>query len=152
MSLRMRLGPKETRLWEDFLVIYQGAYKNYVYDLRVEPSSLEFTKEGEPIIRNWQKVGAPRIDVCACSMQNNPVIFEVKPEATFMTIAQVIAYKELMLKFGRIIAGVDMVIVCRTLSDVNQRICDKYGIKVYKIGEKPVPDSLPLPGMKVGKK
>ena len=113
---------------------------------------MEFTREGEPILRNWQKVGAPRIDVCACSMKDNPVLFEVKPDATFMTIAQIIAYKELMVKFSRITGAVEMVIICRTLSDVNQRICDKYGIKVYRVEDPRESKTGVLPGMAVKEK
>ena len=145
MSLRPRLGPKESRLWENWQEAHGGDYKNYNYDVRVEPQALEFTKEGEPILRNWEKLGSPRIDVCACSKTNMPVIFEVKPDANFETIAQVIAYKEFMRLFGRLIGQPEMVIVCRTMGNINEKLCQKYGIKVYKIPEKDKIETLPLP-------
>ena len=147
MSLRPRLGPKESRLWDDWLEIYGGDYRNYIYDIRVEPRALEFTKEGEPILRQWQKVGAPRIDVCACSHAGQPVIVEVKPVANFDTVAQVIAYKELMATLGRVPGKVEMVIICRTISTINEQLCTKYGIKIYKLKDKAEPDSRTLPGM-----
>ena len=145
MSLRPRLGPKESRLWEEFLEKYKGDYKNYVYDLRVEPKAMEFTGEGEPILRNWSKLNAPRVDVCACSPDDHPVIFEVKPEADFLAIAQVIAYKELMKAFSRVLDTVLMVIVCRTISDVNEALCKKYGIRIYKLPLNEDPPTLKLP-------
>ena len=135
MSLRPRLGPKETILWNDFLPTAINIYSNFQYDVKVKPDASQGFPAIHEYVKNWTDLNCPRIDVYATNKENKPVIFEVRPHADFTAIASVITYYTLLQATGQLKSRAELCIVCRNISDVNIALAKSKGIIIYILEE-----------------
>lgn len=135
MSLRHRLGPKESMLWEEFLHIANEIYTNIQYDIKVKPDASQGYPAIDEYVKNWSDLNCPRIDVYATNKEGKPVIFEVRPHADFTAIASVLTYYSLLQATGQLKSRAELCILCRDISDINIALAKSKGINIYILEE-----------------
>lgn len=127
------LGGKERELLIQFKQSYPEFTGNLRADFVLTPPELAGSFEADLYKKSWNAVTSPRIDVITNTPDKEVMLIEIRPEADWTAISAIIAYRELFKMIynypGKIFTG----ILCESMSDTNEMICSRFGIKIFKV-------------------
>jgi hypothetical protein len=81
--------------------------------------------------RNWNYLNCPRLDLLTVAMDGSLVIYEIRPEADFKAICDIIGYRELIKIYEELKAPVRCAIITDGIAKHNQAIADKLSVTVF---------------------
>jgi hypothetical protein len=131
--LPRRILTNEKDLWLEYLRTDPYKLHHERFDVNIIPNEKTATWAADNWKKNWDKLNCPRADIIAKGELNTDYVIELKEEATFQTLAQVMAYMELAAVFGIVSTSAHMLIITRTISDTTAYLADRSGILIHRL-------------------
>jgi len=128
-----RILKNEKDLWSEYLRTNPHQLHHEQFDVNIIPGEKTASWAADNWKKNWDKLNCPRVDIICKDMRGVDYVIELKEEATFQTLAQVMAYMELAAVFGIVSTDAKMLIITRAISDTTAFLADRSGILIHKL-------------------
>ena len=128
-----RILKNEKDLWSEYLRTNPYHLHHEQFDVNIIPNEKTASWAADNWKKNWDRLNCPRADIICKGELNTDYVIELKEEATFQTLAQVMAYMELAAVFGIVSTSAHMLIITRSISPTTGYLADRSGILIHRL-------------------
>ena len=123
------MGPEDTKAWTNFILSHPNEYDSIDYDVKIGNVPAFVTRDIANIGGDIASLYQRKIDVVAYKEDKIDII-EVKPDAGFSAIGQVLGYFHLWQNQYGSVENVNPMIVCNTSSLDVRALAEAQGVKL----------------------
>jgi len=124
------LLPEETRVWRKFLGIHEERFDRFDYDVHISEGTRPDAPPGDRYADNYKRLSQKRIDAVGW-IGTKPMIFEVRPFASFRLFGQIKGYEWYWMKRHPEKEPPSLALVCEFMPNEDRQIFHAHDIHVF---------------------